>query len=90
MKKQELIDAIATRSDISRATAARSLDAATQLFTEALAKGEEVSLAGFGSFKVKERAARTGRNPQTGEAIQIAANRAVVFKPAKALKEAVN
>lgn len=90
MNKSELIDNIAAAADISKASAGRALDAATTAVTEALKKGDQVSLVGFGTFSVKQRAARTGRNPQTGAEIQIAAANVPSFKPGKALKDAVN
>ncbi len=90
MNKSELIDAIAASADIPKAAAGRALDATMAAVTETLTKGESVALVGFGTFSVKERAARTGRNPQTGEPIQIAAATLPTFKPGKALKDAVN
>ena len=90
MNKSELIDAVAASADISKAQAGRALDAVLGTVTETLAKGEQVVLVGFGSFSVKERAARTGRNPQTGEPIDIAAATIPSFKAGKALKDAVN
>lgn len=90
MNKSELIDAIAESADISKAAAGRALDAVISSVTGALKNGEQVVLVGFGTFSVKERAARTGRNPQTGEPIEIAAARIPGFKAGKALKDAVN
>ncbi|WP_330926103.1 nucleoid-associated protein HU-beta [Candidatus Sororendozoicomonas aggregata] len=90
MNKSELIDAIAASADISKAAAGRALDAMTASVTKALQDGEQVVLVGFGTFSVKERAARTGRNPQTGEPIQIAAAKIPSFKAGKALKDSVN
>lgn len=90
MNKSELIDAIAASADISKAAAGRALDAVINSVTGALKNGEQVVLVGFGTFSVKERAARTGRNPQTGEPIEIAAARIPGFKAGKALKDAVN
>jgi DNA-binding protein HU-beta len=90
VNKSELIDAIAASADIPKAAAGRALDATMAAVTETLTKGESVALVGFGTFSVKERAARTGRNPQTGEPIQIAAATLPTFKPGKALKDAVN
>ncbi len=90
MNKSELIDAIAASADISKASAARALDAMVEAIAGALAQGDQVSLVGFGTFAVKERAARTGRNPQTGAEIKIAAAKVPGFKPGKALKDAVN
>ncbi|HEX4909891.1 MAG: HU family DNA-binding protein [Pseudomonadota bacterium] len=90
MNKTELIDAIAVGADISKASAARALDAMLDAVTDALRKGDQVALVGFGTYVVKERAARSGRNPQTGEEIKIAAAKVPSFKPGKALKDAVN
>lgn len=90
MNKSELVDAIASSADIPKAKAARALDAMTQSIGDALKDGDQVALVGFGTFSVKERAARTGRNPQTGETIQIKASKAPSFKAGKALKDAVN
>lgn len=90
MNKSELIDAIAAEADISKADASRALDATLDTVTKALKKGDSVSLVGFGTFSVKDRAARTGRNPQTGQPIQIAAAKIPGFKAGKALKDAVN
>ncbi|MFT5520747.1 MAG: DNA-binding protein HU-beta [Enterobacterales bacterium] len=90
MNKSELIDAIASEADISKASAGRALDSMLTSITGALSNGDSVSLVGFGTFSVKQRAARTGRNPQTGAAIQIKAATVPGFKAGKALKEAVN
>ena len=90
MNKSELIDAIAAAADIPKAAAGRALDAMVDSVADALQKGDQVVLVGFGTFSVKERAARTGRNPQTGEPIQIAAAKIPTFKAGKALKDAVN
>lgn len=90
MNKSELVDAIAASADISKAAAGRALDAVTDAITGALKEGDQVALVGFGTFLVKERAARTGRNPQTGQPIEIAAANIPTFKPGKALKDAVN
>ncbi|MFD1382534.1 HU family DNA-binding protein [Rhodanobacter aciditrophus] len=90
MNKSELIDAIATSADLSKAAASNALDATLTAIEEALAKGDQVTLVGFGTFAVKERAARTGRNPQTGEEIQIKAAKVPSFKAGKGLKDAVN
>ncbi|HUH57635.1 MAG TPA: HU family DNA-binding protein [Pseudomonadales bacterium] len=90
MNKSELIDAIAASADLSKAAAGRALDAMVESITTALKNGDQVSLVGFGSFQVKDRAARTGRNPRTGEEIQIAAAKVPSFKAGKALKDAVN
>lgn len=90
MNKTELIDRIAEEADISKASAGRALDAALDAITEALKTADPVSLVGFGTFTVRERAARTGRNPQTGAPIQIAAAKVPAFKPGKGLKDALN
>ena len=90
VNKTELIDNIAASADISKADAGRALDAVVDSITGALRKGDSVALVGFGTFAVKDRAARTGRNPQTGAAIQIPAARVPGFKAGKALKDAVN
>ncbi|MGB0664140.1 MAG: HU family DNA-binding protein [Pontibacterium sp.] len=90
MNKSELIDAIAIAADIPKATAGRALDGALSAITEALAKDDSVALVGFGTFSVKERAARQGRNPRTGEPLQIAAGKNPHFKAGKALKDAVD
>ncbi len=90
MNKSELIDQVADTADLSRAAAGRAVDAALDAITGSLKQSEPVSLVGFGTFLVRERAARKGRNPQTGENIDIAASRAAAFKPGKALKDALN
>lgn len=90
MNKSELIDAIAAAADLSKADAGRALDATIESITGALKKGDSVSLVGFGTFQVKLRAAREGRNPQTGATIQIAEANVPSFKAGKALKDAVN
>ncbi len=90
MNKTELIDAIAAAADLPKASAGRALDAVIDSITEALTKGDQVSLVGFGTFAVKHRAAREGRNPQTGQTIQISASNVPGFKAGKALKDAVN
>ena len=90
MNKNELIDAIAEEADLSKASAGRALDAAINAISGALTKQDTVSLVGFGTFSVKHRAAREGRNPRSGETIQIKASNAPGFKAGKALKDAVN
>ncbi len=90
MNKSQLIDQIAADADISKAAAGRALDSFIEAVTGALKDGDSVALVGFGTFSVRERAARTGRNPQTGETIQIAAANIPSFKAGKALKDAVN
>jgi DNA-binding protein HU-beta len=88
--KSDLIDAIATSADISKAAAGRALDAVVAAIKDSLAKGEEVSLVGFGTFYVGERAARSGRNPRTGASIDIKAAKTPKFRAGKGLKDAVN
>ena len=90
MNKAELIDRMAASADISKASATRALDAMLDAVTDSLKQSEQVVLVGFGTFSVKERAARTGRNPQTGAPIEISAARIPGFKPGKALKDALN
>ena len=90
MNKTELIDAIAAQADISKAAAGRALDAAVGSITAALQKGDSVSLIGFGTFYVGERAARTGRNPRTGKTLEIKAAKSPKFRPGKGLKDALN
>ncbi len=90
MNKAELIDAIAAGAEMSKADAGRALDAVVAAITGALKKGDTVTVIGFGSFVVRERGARVGRNPKTKEEIQIPASKNPVFKAGKALKDAVN
>jgi DNA-binding protein HU-beta len=90
MNKSELIEAIAESADITKSDASRALDAVLEAITDALKDGETVSLVGFGSFSVKERAERQGRNPQSGESITIKAAKIPSFKAGKVLKDAVN
>ncbi len=90
MNKTELVEAMAEAADISKAAAGRALEGMIEAITQALKDGDQVSIVGFGSFTVRERAARTGRNPQTGETIEIKASRSPAFKAGKALKDAVN
>jgi DNA-binding protein HU-beta len=90
MNKAELIEAMADAADISKAAAGRALDGMVEAITDAMKKGDSLSLVGFGTFSVKERAAREGRNPQTGETIHIKASKIPSFKAGKALKDAVN
>jgi len=90
VNKSELIDKVAASADIPKAVAGRALDAVIESITGALQEGESVVLVGFGTFSVKDRAARTGRNPQTGNPIEIAAAKIPGFKAGKALKDAVN
>jgi len=90
MNKSELIDAIAESADISKLSATRALEAVLGSVQSALSNGDQVSLVGFGTFSVKHRAARSGRNPRTGTELQIAACNVPSFKAGKALKDAVN
>ena len=90
MNKSQLIDQIAASADISKAASGRALDALTDAITAALKEGDQVALVGFGTFSVRERAARSGRNPQTGATIQIPAANVPKFRAGKALKESVN
>lgn len=90
MNKSELIDAIAAQADMSKAAAGRALDGAIEAVKGALQKGDAVTLVGFGTFHVGERAARTGRNPRTGKNIKIKAAKVPKFRPGKGLKDAVN
>ncbi|MBE9549264.1 MAG: HU family DNA-binding protein [Proteobacteria bacterium] len=90
MNKSDLIDAIATSSEMSKVDAGKAVDAFVAAVTGALMQEDTVSLIGFGTFSVKQRAARMGRNPRTGEAIQIKASKNPTFKAGKALKDAVN
>ncbi len=90
MNKAELIESIADSADLSKASAGRALDAAIESITKALKSGDTITLVGFGTFSVRNRAARMGRNPRTGEEIQIKASKVPGFKPGKALKDAIN
>jgi DNA-binding protein HU-beta len=90
MNKSDLVDAIASSAGLSKADAGRAVDAFVNNVTGALQSGQAVSLVGFGTFSVRDRAARMGRNPRTGEAIHIAASKNPAFKAGKALKDAVN
>lgn len=89
MNKSNLVEVMAEAADISKSAAGRALDGLTDAVAVALKEGDTVSVIGFGTFSVKERAARTGRNPQTGETIEIAASKVPTFKAGKALKDAV-
>lgn len=89
MNKSELIDAIAQSADISKAAAGKALDGMVAAVTESLKKGDTVTLVGFGTFYVGERAERKGRNPKTGEEITIAAAKSPKFRAGKALKDAL-
>ena len=90
MNKTELVSAIADKTELSKKDAEKALKAFTEIVEEELKKGEKVQLVGFGTFEVIERAAREGRNPLTGEKMQIKASKAPKFKAGKALKDAVN
>ncbi|QBY45740.1 HU family DNA-binding protein (plasmid) [Arsenophonus nasoniae] len=90
MNKTELINQIAEKADLTKKDSEKALNALIETVTEALKAGDEVQLVGFGSFQVKPRAAREGRNPKTGEALKIAASNVPSFKAGKTLKEAVN
>ncbi|SDY86740.1 DNA-binding protein HU-beta [Evansella caseinilytica] len=89
MNKTELINAVAEKTDLSKKDATSAVDAVFEVITGSLQKGEKVQLIGFGNFEVRERAARKGRNPQTGDEIEIPASNVPAFKPGKALKDAV-
>lgn len=90
MNKTGLIAAMAEKSGLTKADAGRALDALVEAVTETLSKGDNVALVGFGDFHITERSAREGRNPQTGEVIQIAASKVPAFRAGKSLKDAVN
>jgi DNA-binding protein HU-beta len=90
MNKADLIDSVAEAADLSKAQAGRAVDALVDAISGALKNGDQVSIIGFGSFLVRHREARKGRNPKTGEQIDIAASNAPAFKAGKALKDAVN
>jgi DNA-binding protein HU-beta len=90
MNKRELVDAMAAKAGIEKTNADAALDALVDTITTALAEGDKVTVPGFGTFEVRERSARSGRNPQSGEPMQIAASKGAAFKPAAALKRTVN
>ena len=90
MNKTEIIEAMADSADISKAAAGRALDGMVEAIVNSMKQGEQVSLVGFGTFSVRDRAAREGRNPQTGETIQIKASKIPSFKAGKGLKDALN
>jgi len=90
MNKTQLVEHIAQKADISKTKADEALKVTLEAIQESLSNGDDVTLIGFGTFKVSQRAARTGRNPKTGEEIQIAASKLPTFKAGKALKDAVN
>ncbi|OEH93460.1 HU family DNA-binding protein [Bacillus solimangrovi] len=89
MNKTELINAVAENSELSKKDATKAVDAVFESIMNALQEGDKVQLIGFGNFEVRERAARKGRNPQTGDEIEIPASKVPAFKPGKALKDAV-
>lgn len=89
MNKTELINAVATQTELTKKDVTKAVDALFETILTSLSNEEKIQLIGFGTFEVRERAARTGRNPQTGEEIQIAASKVPAFKPGKELKEAV-
>ena len=90
MNKTELIDALAQKCDVSKAEAGRAVDGLTDIIAETLAKGESIAVLGFGNFTITERAARVGRNPKTGEPLQISASKAPKFTAGSKLKAAIN
>lgn len=90
MTKSELISVVASKAELSKKDAEKAVVAAIEAITEALTEGDKVQLVGFGTFEVSERAAREGRNPQTGKTMTIAACKAPKFKAGKALKDAIN
>jgi DNA-binding protein HU-beta len=90
VNKNDLVDAVAERTGLAKSDAARAVEAVLGTVTETLQKGDQVALSGFGTFVAKSRAARTGRNPRTGESIAIPASRVPAFKAGKALKDALN
>lgn len=90
MNKTELTEAVASATDLSKASAGRAVDAVIEAITNTLKAGDQVSVTGFGTFLVRERGARTGRNPRTGELMQIKASKVPSFKAGKGLKDAVN
>jgi DNA-binding protein HU-beta len=89
MNKSDLINAVADKAEISKADAGRALDSFVEVIAKALKKNDKVSLVGFGTFSVRKRAARTGRNPKTGAPLKIAASKNPTFKAGKALKDAI-
>ncbi|MDR7245253.1 MULTISPECIES: HU family DNA-binding protein [Priestia] len=89
MNKTELVDAVVTQAELSKQDAKKAVEALFETISNTLAKEEKIQLIGFGTFEVRERAARTGRNPQTGEEMTIPASKVPAFKPGKELKEAV-
>ena len=90
MNKSELIDAVSNSTELTKSDAARAVDGVIGAITQALKSGDQVTVVGFGTFLVRQREARAGRNPRTGETIQIKASKVPAFKAGKALKDAVN
>ena len=89
MNKTELVKVVAEQAELTQKDASKAVDALIETISETLAQGEKIQLIGFGTFEVRDRSARKGRNPQTGEEIEIAASKVPAFKPGKELKEAV-
>jgi DNA-binding protein HU-beta len=89
MNKTELVDAVATKSELTKQDSKKAVDALFETISNTLAQEEKIQLVGFGTFEIRERAERTGRNPQTGEEMTIPASKSPAFKPGKELKEAV-
>ncbi|MFJ7939635.1 HU family DNA-binding protein [Peribacillus sp. NPDC096622] len=89
MHKTDLVNTVATQAELTKGDAKKAVDALFEAISNTLAKEEKIQVVGFGTFEVRDRAARTGRNPQTGEEIQIAASKVPAFKPGKELKEVV-
>ncbi|MDV2580832.1 HU family DNA-binding protein [Alkalibacillus haloalkaliphilus] len=89
MNKTDLVNAVAENADLSKKDASKAVDSVFEAITDSLTKSEKVQLIGFGNFEVRERSARKGRNPQTGQEIDIPASKVPAFKPGKALKDAV-
>ncbi|MDE1898304.1 MAG: HU family DNA-binding protein [Xanthomonadaceae bacterium] len=90
MNKADFVNAVADQAELTKADAGRAIDAMVEVIKKALKKGDSVSLVGFGTYTVRKRAARTGRNPRTGQTIKIKASKAAAFKAGKALKDAIN
>jgi DNA-binding protein HU-beta len=90
MNRSDLVDSAARRAGLGKSEVSKALDALIDTITDSVQKGEKVSLTGFGTFELRDRAARTGRNPQTGAPMEVAASRAPAFKPGKSFKDAVN
>ncbi len=90
MNKTDFVNAVADQAELTKTDAGRAVDAMVEVIKKALKKGDSVSLVGFGTYTVRKRAARTGRNPRTGQTIKIKASKAAAFKAGKALKDAIN